>query len=114
MSKNQQIEQASGGKDKAKSGHGKPEPDSLQVYRPHRWLAVAVTGGLAVAGASGFAWLYWASLAFSDAIDGLKFLTEGSIALGLLLVAVVQACVYWSQRGLMAAQWNAMERGLKR
>ena len=47
-------------------------------------------------------------------IDGLKFLTEGSIALGLLLVAVVQACVYWSQRRLMAAQWNAMERSLKR
>ncbi len=114
MSKNQEIDQASGGNDKTKSGHGKPEPESLQVYKPRRWLAIATTSSLALTGAGGFAWLYWTSLAFSDVIDGLKFLTEGSIALALLLVAIVQACVYWSQRGLMAAQWNTMERSLKR
>jgi hypothetical protein len=108
MSQNQQIEQASGGNDKAESGHSKANPDSFQVYKPRRWLAVVLTSGLIIAGAGGFAWLYWTSLAFSDAVDGLKFLTEGSIALALLIVAVVQACVYWSQRGIMRGQWAAM------
>ncbi|MDX6532008.1 MAG: hypothetical protein QOH41_4298 [Blastocatellia bacterium] len=113
MSQNQQIEQTTSSNDKAESGHSKTKPDSLQVYRPRLWRGVLVTSVLAVAGIGGFAWLYWASLAFSDVIDGLKFLTEGSIALALLIVAAVQASVYWSQRGIMRGQWEAMIDALK-
>jgi hypothetical protein len=111
---NQQIKQARTSNNVTDSDHSQTEPDSLQIYKPRPWLGVLVTSGLALAGVGGFAWLYWSSLAFSEVTDGLKFLTEGSIALALLIVAAAQACVYWSQRGIMRAQGQTMVDGLRR
>lgn len=111
---NQQIEHTHDDDKVADSGHSQPQPEPLQVYKPRLWLGVLVTSSLAAAGIGGFAWLYWSSLAFSEVTDGLKFLTEGSIALALLIVAAAQACVYWSQRGIMRAQSQTMVDGLRR
>ncbi len=113
MSENQEINQTASSNQETERGHSNADMQSVQVYRPRKWLAVVVTGGLAVAAASGFGWLIWASGAFENASEGVKFITEGSIAFALLLVAIVQACVYWSQRRIMNAQWDAMERSLK-
>src|SRR5258708_9175917 len=109
-----QIAKTRSGDSETENRHPKADTQSVQVYRPRRWLAVAATSGLALTGVAGFGWLYWTSLAFPDVIDGLKFLTEGSIALAILIVAIVQASVYWSQRGVMKQQWSAMKRSLER
>jgi hypothetical protein len=114
MPEDQKIDQTASGDDKAERSHSDTDPKPVQVYRPRRWLAFAVTVGLVGAAASGFGWLIWASRAFENISDGVKFVTEGSIAFALLLVAFVQACVYWSQRRVMSAQWDAMERSLER
>lgn len=95
---------------KAETRQSDPNTQSPQIYRPRKWPAVVATISVICLGIGGFSWLVWASRAFSEAADGIKFITEGSIALALLLVAIVQACVYGSQRRIMRAQWNAMEK----
>jgi len=104
----QEIEQAYGRPKKAERRHPYPDPQPVQVYKPSWWLAFLATVALAVLGISGFIWLVWASQTFSDAGDGVKFVTEGAIALALFLVAAIQACLYWSQRAIMNAQSSAL------
>src|SRR5258706_12915755 len=105
---NNEIIQTADNDQKTQTGHAESDKQSVQVYRPRRWMGISATAGIVVGGVSGFTWLLWAAQAFSDTGDAVKFITEGSIALALLLVAAAQACVYWSQRRIMTAQWDAM------
>jgi hypothetical protein len=108
-----QVTQTGSGNHKTEKGHPNADPQSLQVYQPRGWLLpLAVTGGVVGIGGAGFWWLLWASRAFDSVTDALTFLTGGTFTLALLLVALVQACVYWSQRGIMRQQWQAMQEGL--
>src|SRR3989442_14206425 len=71
---------------------------------PHRrspLLAILVTFGVSVVGIAGFWWLIWTSSIFDKPADALTFITGGALTLALLIVAIVQACVYWSQRNKM-------------
>jgi len=109
------IAKARSGDGKAENRHSNADLQSAPIHRPRSWLLpVAVTGGVAAIGGAGFWWLLWASQAFDRASDAVTFVTGGSLTLAILLVAVVQACVYWSQRGVMRKQWDAMERSVGR
>src|SRR4029077_20221195 len=103
-----EIEQADGKAKKAEPHPYETEPEPMPVYKPRLFLAVLAACGLIVLAASVFVWIIWSSQAFPDVSDSVKFMTEASIALALLLVAIVQVGVYWSQRRIMNAQGNAL------
>ena len=108
-----QIAKTRSGDGETEKRHSDADNQSLQIHRPRGWILPAlVTVGIAVAGGGGFWWIVWASQAFERSGDAVTFITGGSLTLALLLVAVVQACVYWSQRKVMKRQGEAMKRSL--
>jgi hypothetical protein len=107
------VKQAGSRDNQAEQGQPNPDPQSLPVYKPRLWLDLMVTVVLVSVAIGGFSWLLWAANAFSDIEDGIKFTTESSIALALAMVAMAQLALYWSQRRIMIAQWQAMERQYK-
>jgi hypothetical protein len=104
----QEIEQAYGKAKKAEPHPYETEPEPMPVYKPRLLLAVLASCGLFVFAIGGFVCIVWTSRAFSNASDRVSFITEASIAFALLLVAIVQVGVYWSQRRIMNAQGYAM------
>jgi hypothetical protein len=92
--------------------HQDSQAESIEVYKPRKWPAVAIFSTSAVIGLGGLAWLLWAS-ATAEITNPIGFITTGCLSLFLIVVAIAQFGLYWSQRDFMNAQWNAMERTLR-
>lgn len=108
-----QIAKTRSGDGKTEKRHSNADLKSMPIHHPRSWLLpVAVTGGVTAIGGAGFWWLLWTSHAFVNVVEGHTFLISGTLTLALLIVALVQACVYWSQRGIMRGQWEAMLQAL--
>lgn len=97
---NDEIEKATTGDEYTQQSHSVP----IQYPAHHRrspLLAILVTLGVSVVGIAGFWWLIWTSSVFDKPADALTFITGGALTLALLIFAIVQVCVYWSQRNKM-------------
>jgi hypothetical protein len=110
---NTEIEQRPSDR-KMQERHKKSDAHSVEIYRPRRWQSNLVFAVAGAVGIGGFGWLLWASAAYAEIANPINFITTGCLALFLIVVAIAQFGLYWSQRDLMSAQWNTMERGLER
>jgi hypothetical protein len=72
---------------------------------------MATLGLVAVAG-GGFYGIWRTSGAFADSGIAVNFVVVNTLSLLVFLAIVAQACIYWSQRGLMKKQWEAMQNTL--
>lgn len=106
-----EIQQSRSGQE-MQQGHKEPHAESVEIYRPRRWPASLIFGVAGLVALGGFGWILWAA-ASAEIADPMKFITEGCLALFLVVVAIAQVGLYWSQKGLMNAQWNVMERQWK-
>src|SRR4051812_6562479 len=95
-------------------GHAQPEVGSMETYKPRRLASGLIFGTAGAVGVGGLIWLFYASAQFAEIVNPINFITTGCFALFLIVVAIAQFGLYWSQRDWMSAQWNVMERGLKK
>lgn len=109
-----QINQTAGGGDNANGLQ--PQTDkqpSADIYRPRLLPATITTTALALIGGVGVWFFMWASAVFTDTAAAINFVTQSALSLFVLLAVVAQGCIYWSQRGLMKRQWDAMQGQLE-
>jgi hypothetical protein len=89
------------------------KPPLPTLYQPRLWPAIITTAALVFVGGGGVGVLMWASAVFTDTAAAVSFVAQNVLSLFVLLAVVVQGCIYWSQRGLMKRQWEAMDDSLE-
>lgn len=108
----QEIEQTNSSEANTNTQPQKTQPQSVEVYRPKRWVPVVFVISLLAIGAIGVWFIIWASKAFTEPTAALTFIMGSIISLFLLLSAIATTCIYWGQRNIMLQQWRAMRAQL--
>jgi hypothetical protein len=86
----------------------KEKVESPVVYAPRTWPAVVTTVGLIAVAGGGVAALLHFSKAILDVAAAYNFIAQSGLSWLIFLAVVAQAIIYFSQRNLMARQWQAM------
>ena len=110
----QEIKQANSSEANTNTQTQKTGPQSVEIYRPKRWVPVVFVLGLLTVGAAGAWFILWASRAFTDPTAALTFIMGSIISLFLLLSTVATTCIYWGQRNIMLKQWGEMHENVTR
>jgi len=88
--------------------------ESVEVYRPKRWVPIIFVSALLAVGVVGVWFILWGSRAFTDPAARLTFIMGSIISLCLLLSTLATTCIYWGQRNIMLQQWKAMNENIAR
>jgi hypothetical protein len=110
----QEIEKTNSRETNTDSQPQKPQPQSVEVYRPKRWVLFVSVFTLLGVGVVGIWFIIWASKAFTQPTAALTFIMGSAISLFLLLSTIATTCIYWGQRNIMLRQWKAMQDSVNR